>query len=522
MPLSEEYQYLYKYYCKKYGEQRAHKILAKKPEKFLSRANDICKWKKSFDEGIFYELKKLDDSSIHSKHRPKTMLADKSQTKLGSSFGLGIFWGIYLSGLFTLAWFIICYIFDIHYNFKYLSTIAPFLLGATLLASAFIEIYSVIARISFNIRQKEFPYACLYIQHCAQNVEVKEIVNIPKLDLELINIYYEAISHALKERITTHKEQLYNTLNEFCQSANYHNVVCKSIPTYNYYGTRLSNNKKLMPFSEIREHFDDPKGFKVLMALLNPNHNEQSSSNCKCDDRYFDSAFFDVKLRKNYKTHKEILITITTIFTIFLSFFLFKFPFVWHQQKQIAGDKLYQDSLIRYKQACNLIDLNYKKKFQQPAYLIGVSVKHKMLRNGGIGNDWNTYAEANGRQLKRSEITIPIVVGESLTLSSKITEIDPSSDDVGSDYEDVPLTLEQIEDGTSIVLNVNVREHHGPGSGESADWESIFRIRKINKLKHLPKNYKPVKEPYPPKPSEEIKQEVKSKDVFMLTIKNII
>lgn len=523
MPLSQEYQYLYKYYCKKYGEQRALNILVEKPEKFLSRANDICMWKDSFDKGAFFELKKIDDSSVHYKHRPKTKFAEKSQAKKGSGCASVVFRVTIVSLICAIAFYTICFLFKINYNLKFLAYVAPILIGLTLLIGALREIYNFRARFCLNKRQKEFPYASLYIQHCAQNVEVKEIVNIPKLDLELINIYYEAISDALQKQITINKEQLYNKLNEFCQSADYHNVVCKSIVRYSYRGKRLPNIKKLMPFSEIREHFDDPKGFRVLMALLNTNNDSNKiSPNYNYDNRYFDSAYFNTNSSKGDKTYGEFFILLSILITIILSFFCFKFPFVWYQQKPIAEEKFLHDSLDKYNQACTLIDMDYKKKLLQPAYIVGISVEHELVSNGGIGNDWYIYDEVNGEKINSSEIKDTVLVGDILDLYSEITEEDPSSDDVGCKFESVPITLEQLENGTPATLNVNVRETHGRGAGKSANWQSNFYIRKIKKLKHLPKNYKPQKEPYPPKPNEKTKQKVSSWEVFKLTMKNLI
>ena len=520
MPLSQEYQYLYKYYCKKYGEREAHKVLADKPVKFLSRANDICKWKDSFDKGDFYELKKLDDTSIHTRYnRPKTKLADQSQAKLGSGFASGVSTVAIISFLFTVAWFVVCTLFNINYDFHYLVYIAPFLFGAAFLAGGLLEIYNFIARKCLNKRQNEFPYASLYIQHCSQNVKVKDILNIPIEDIELIDLYYYAVSHALQDKITTHKELMYSKLNEFCQSANYHNVVCKSNPSY--YGRSKSYSKTLMPFSKIREHFDEPKGFEVLMALLNPSTNGTVPI-CIYDDGYFDSAFFNTKPQKKYKARNELFIVVAALIAVVLSFLFFKFPFVWHQQIPIVREQLFQKSMDKYNQKCSLIDLDYKKKLQQPVYLLGVSVNHELVYNGGIGNDWSTYAEVNGKGIGYSEITVPVIIGETLKLYSEIIEEDPSSDDVGSSHVNIPVKLEQINAGFSKTLTTTVRESHGHGAGQSARWESTFYIRKIEKLEHRPEGYNPPKEPYPSKPVKDLEHEVNSWELFKSTIANII
>ena len=173
MAASEEYQYLFKYYCKKFHKQKALSILAEKPVKFLSRANEILKWKDSFDKGNFYELKKLDDSWVHSRHR-ESLLAEKSQAVIGSGFGLGVGYAILGSIIFTVAWFVICKIFKINYDFQFMAYVAPVLLGLTLLTGTLMEIYNYIARKYCIKRQNKFPYASLYIQHCAQRVDVED------------------------------------------------------------------------------------------------------------------------------------------------------------------------------------------------------------------------------------------------------------------------------------------------------------------------------------------------------------
>lgn len=520
MPLSQEYPYIYKYYCKKYGERKARKVLADKPVKFLSRANDICKWKDSLDKGDFYELKKLDDTSIHSRYnRPMTKLADQSQADLGSGFGSGVSTVAIISVLFTVAWFAVCALFNINYDFHFLAYIAPFLFGAAFMVGGLLEIYNFIARKSLNKKQNEFPYASLYIQHCSQNVKDKDLLNIPIEDIELIDIYYDAVSHALQDKITTHKELLYSKLNDFCQSANYHNVVCKSNPSY--YGRTKSYSKTLMPFSKIREHFDEPKGFEVLMALLNPNNNAASLTS-NYDDGYFDSAFFNTKPQKKYKAQKEFFIVAAALAAVVLSFFFFKFPFVWHKQIPIVREQLFQNKMDKYNKACSLIDMNYNKKLQQPVYLLGVSVNHDLVYNGGIGNDWYEYAEVNGKEIGYSEITVPVIIGEKLKFSAEMVEEDPSSDDVGSSHASIPVKLEQINAGFSTTLTTTVRESHGRGAGQSAQWESTFYIRIIEKLEHRPDYYMPEKEPYPSKPVKDLKHEVSSWELFKSTIKNIV
>lgn len=520
MPLSQEYQYIYKYYCKKYGERKARKVLADKPVKFLSRANDICKWKDSLDKGDFYELKKLDDTSIHSRYnRPKTKLADQSQADLGFGFSSGVSTVAIISVLFTVAWFAVCALFNINYDFHFLPYIAPFLVGVGLLTGSLLEIYNFIARKCLYKRQNEFPYAALYIQHCSQNVKDKDLLNIPIEDIELIDIYYNAVSHALQDKITTHKELLYSKLNDFCQSANYHNVVCKSNPSY--YGRTKSYSKTLMPFSKIREHFDEPKGFEVLMALLNPSNNV-ASLNSNYDDGYFDSAFFNTKPQKKYKAQKEFLIVAAALAAVVLSFIFFKFPFVWHQQIPILKEQLFQNEMDKYNKACHLIDMEYKKKLQQPVYLLGVSVNHDLVYNGGIGNDWYVYAEVNGKEIGYSELTVPVIIGDELKFYSEMTEVDPSSDDVGSSHAKVSVNQSLIESGFTTTLTTTVRESHGRGAGQSARWESDFHIRVIEKLDYQPEGYKPQKDPYPSKPVRVSGDDVNPWELLGATVKNII
>ena len=521
MPLSQEYQYIYKYYCKKYGERKARKVLADKPVKFLSRANDICKWKDSFDKGDFYELKKLDDTSINTRYYgSKTKFADRSRTNLGEGFGSGVSIGIVISFIFTIAWFFICSLFKINYSFHFLSSVAPFLIGATLLAGGVMETVNFIARMCLFKRQNEFPYASLYIEHCSKGARVESLLYIPKIELELIDIYYDVLSHALQDKITTHKDQLYNKLNDFCQSANYHDVVCRSRPSPSYYGSRRTYNKTLMPFSNIREHFDEPKGFEVLMALLNPNNITSTTYNY--DVGYFDSAFFTTKPQKKDKVKNELLVAGGSLVAIILSFCLFKFPFVWHQQIPLVIERHFQEKMGKYNQACSLIESNYQKKLQQPVYLLGISVNHRLIYNGGIGNDWRRYAKVNGKGVGYSELTIPVIIGDELKFYSEMIEVDPSSDDVGLSQARVSVTQSLIESGFTTTLTTTVSETHGRGAGESAEWESSFHVRVIDKLDYQPEGYTPQKDPYPSKPVKESKDDINSWEVFKSTIKNIV
>ena len=91
MALSEEYPYLYKYYCKKYAKRVVLDKFANKPAKFLSRANEILKWKDSFDKVEFYEIKKIDNPSYN--YWNITRLARQSNAKMGSGFGYGCLCG---------------------------------------------------------------------------------------------------------------------------------------------------------------------------------------------------------------------------------------------------------------------------------------------------------------------------------------------------------------------------------------------------------------------------------------------
>ena len=66
-----------------------------------------------------------------------------------------------------------------------------------------------------------------------------------------------------------------------------------------------------------------------------------------------------------------------------------------------------------------------------------------------------------------------IILGESITVYSKITESD-STPDVGSVKEDIEITQEFFDNGFSITQKVTVTENKGRYSGNKAYWTITF------------------------------------------------
>lgn len=91
-----------------------------------------------------------------------------------------------------------------------------------------------------------------------------------------------------------------------------------------------------------------------------------------------------------------------------------------------------------------------------------------------VGNNWSRYYSIDGESVK-SEDTIPVTVGKSITVYSKITEKDKSPD-AGSANESVEITQEKLKNGFTVTQKVSVKEDKGRYSGNKAVWTVTFKF----------------------------------------------
>ncbi len=89
-----------------------------------------------------------------------------------------------------------------------------------------------------------------------------------------------------------------------------------------------------------------------------------------------------------------------------------------------------------------------------------------------VGENWSRYYSINGKSISSGD-TLDIVLGESLSIYTKITEKD-TSPDVGSAQEDVEITQEYFDDGFTVTQKVSVKENKGRYSGNKAYWTVTY------------------------------------------------
>ena len=70
---------------------------------------------------------------------------------------------------------------------------------------------------------------------------------------------------------------------------------------------------------------------------------------------------------------------------------------------------------------------------------------------------------------------LDVVLGESITIYSKITESDKYPD-IGSKKEDRIITQEDFDEGFTVTQKVAVKENKGRYAGNTAYWTVVFKF----------------------------------------------
>lgn len=89
-----------------------------------------------------------------------------------------------------------------------------------------------------------------------------------------------------------------------------------------------------------------------------------------------------------------------------------------------------------------------------------------------VGQNWSKYYSIDSKSISSGD-TVEIVLGEKITVFTKITEQD-SSPDIGSVKEEVEITQEYFDNGFTITHKVSVRENKGAYTGNKAVWTVIY------------------------------------------------
>ena len=91
-----------------------------------------------------------------------------------------------------------------------------------------------------------------------------------------------------------------------------------------------------------------------------------------------------------------------------------------------------------------------------------------------VGNDWTQYYSVNGQSVALDN-KVQIMLGESVSLYSEITEIDKYPD-VGSATQEIVITQKHLDDGFTVVQSISVKENKGRYKGNTAVWTVTYRF----------------------------------------------
>jgi len=107
-----------------------------------------------------------------------------------------------------------------------------------------------------------------------------------------------------------------------------------------------------------------------------------------------------------------------------------------------------------------------------PTHIMTVTISSKCSGYNHVGQNWSRYYTINGDSVSSGD-KVEIILGQSITIYSKVTEKD-TSPDVGRVTEDVEITQEYFDNGFTITHKVSVREDSGRYSGNTAVWTITF------------------------------------------------
>lgn len=109
------------------------------------------------------------------------------------------------------------------------------------------------------------------------------------------------------------------------------------------------------------------------------------------------------------------------------------------------------------------------------------TISYKLVRNGGIGNDFSYSANINGDSIF-NYTQVKINLFRNNTIQIAIIEHDPSIDDVGKETETFLFPLDKLNEGTTNNYTIYVRETRGRGAGESAEFSVTLTLEPVRKI----------------------------------------
>jgi len=103
-----------------------------------------------------------------------------------------------------------------------------------------------------------------------------------------------------------------------------------------------------------------------------------------------------------------------------------------------------------------------------PTRKMTVTISSNCSSYNHVGQNWSRYFGINGKGVSSGD-TLDIVLGETLSIYSKITEKDKSPD-VGSVREDVEISQQFYDEGFTVTHKISVKENKGRYAGNKAHW----------------------------------------------------
>jgi len=91
----------------------------------------------------------------------------------------------------------------------------------------------------------------------------------------------------------------------------------------------------------------------------------------------------------------------------------------------------------------------------------------ELIQNQGIGDEWSTWIEIDGKRLYRGD-RINVQVKGSINITVHILESDPTHDDYN--YKSYRISQSDLSSHRDLSYDVSVTEGHGRGRGGSATW----------------------------------------------------
>lgn len=91
----------------------------------------------------------------------------------------------------------------------------------------------------------------------------------------------------------------------------------------------------------------------------------------------------------------------------------------------------------------------------------------ELIQNQGIGDEWSTWIEIDGKRLYRGD-RINVRVNGSINITVHILESDPTHDDYN--YKSYRISQSDLSSRRDLSYDVSVTERHGRGAGGTATW----------------------------------------------------